>query len=73
MLACNVFRTQVIGVYCAVPEDRPVPAFVGSRVWQFSGKLDESSGTKLPKSFKIALQFIGFYIFHPFDTPKLAS
>src|SRR5215212_6851320 len=23
----NVFRTREIGFYCAVPEDRPVPAF----------------------------------------------
>jgi hypothetical protein len=73
MLAYNVFRTREIDVYCAVPEDRPVPAFVGSHVWEFSGKLDESPSMKLPNCFKIAVRFNGFYIFHPFDRPKLSS
>ncbi len=73
MLAYNVFRTEEIDVYCAVPEDRPVPAFVCSRIWEFRGKLDESPSINLPRSFETALRFNGFYIFHPFHKPKLAA
>jgi hypothetical protein len=73
MLGYNVFRTREIDFYCAVPEDRPVPAFVGSRVWKFGGRLEESPTVKLPKSLKVAARFNGFYIFHPFERPKLVS
>ena len=71
MLAYNVFRTRQSDVYCAVPEDRPVPAFVRARAWEFRGNLDESSSRKLPRCMSIAVRFNGFYIFHPFEAPKL--
>jgi hypothetical protein len=67
------FSHREIDVYCAVPEDRPVPAFVGSRVWEFSGKLEERPTVKLPRSLRVAIRFNGFYIFHPFEKPKLTS
>jgi hypothetical protein len=47
MLAYNVFRTREIDFYCAVPEDRPVPAFVGSKAWEFRGRLNENPTVKL--------------------------
>jgi hypothetical protein len=55
--AYNVFRTRLDGFYCAVPEDKPVPAFVGSKAWEFRGTLDETSRAVLPRSFKVALRF----------------
>jgi hypothetical protein len=70
MPAYNLFRTRTSDVYCAVPEDRPVPRFVGSKRWEFTGKLDETSSAKLPRSLTVAVRFNGFYIFHPFETPK---
>ncbi len=72
MLAYNVFRTREIDVYCAVPEDRPVPAFVASKAWEFSGKLDQRASAR-PRAMLVAVRFNGFYIFHPFEPPKLAS
>ena len=73
MSTYNVFRTRDIDYYCAVPEDRPVPAFVVSRAWEFSGTLDDNRTVKLPKSLKVAVRFNGFYIFHPFERPKLVA
>ena len=73
MLAYNVFRTHAHDVYCAVPEDRPVPAFVAARAWEFTGKLAETSTVRLPTALTVAIRFNGFYIFHPFETPKLLS
>jgi len=73
MLTYNVFGTREIDFYCAVPEDRPVPAFVGSTAWEFLGRLEESPAVKLPKSLRVAVRLNGFYIFHPFEKPKLAS
>ena len=73
MLAYNVFRTQTGDVYCAVPEDRPVPMFVGGEAWEFTGKLAETSTLRLPAALTVAIRFNGFYIFHPFEKPKLAS
>ena len=73
MLAYNVFRARQNDVYCAVPEDRPVPAFVGSTAWEFRGKLDKQSSLKLPRALTVAVRFNGFYIFHPFEAPKLPN
>ena len=73
MLAYNVFRTRLDHVYCAVPEDRPVPAFVGSRAWEYRGKMDETSSVKLPRSLPVAVRLNGFYIFHTFEGPKYLS
>jgi hypothetical protein len=73
MRAYNVFRTREIDFYCAVPEDRPVPAFVGSKGWEFRGRLDEGPTVKLPKSLRVSVRYNGFYIFHPFEKPKLLS
>jgi hypothetical protein len=73
MLAYNVFRTRGNDVYCVVPEDRPVPAFVSSEAWEFSGKSTEDLTARLPKAANVALRFNGYYIFHPFQRPKLAA
>jgi hypothetical protein len=73
MSTYNVFRTREIDFYCAVPEDRPVPAFLVASAWQFSGRLDDRPTVKMPKSLKVAMRFNGFYIFHPFEPPTLVS
>ena len=65
MATYNVFRTTEIEFYCAVPEDRPVPAFVVSRGWEFSGRLDERRTVKLPKSLKVAVRFNAFLYLAP--------
>jgi hypothetical protein len=61
----NVFRTTEIEFYCAVPEDRPVPALVVSRGWEYSGRLDERRTVKLPKSLKVAVRSNGFLYLPP--------
>jgi hypothetical protein len=73
MLAYNLFCRRDKDFYCAVPEDRPVPSFLGDHKWEFGGKLVEGSRVMLPKAMKVAVRFNGFYIFHPFERPKMAS
>ena len=72
-MACNLFRTHTHDLYCAVPEDRPVPPFVGGIGWEFVGRLAEMSTVQLPKAITAAIRFNGFYIFHPFEKPKHLS
>ena len=72
-MACNVFGAHAHDLYCAVPEDRPVPPFVGGRAWEFAGRLAEKSTVRLPGALTTATRFNGFYIFHPFERPKLLS
>jgi hypothetical protein len=68
MLSYNVFRAREGDVLCAVPEDRPVPRFVNDSSWRFESRVDDTSD--LPRAAKVAAEFNGFYIFHPFERPK---
>ena len=61
----NVFRSRARDVLCAVPEDRPVPSFVTSKSWEFTGRIEDP--IVLPKATEVAVRFNGFYIFHPFE------
>lgn len=67
MHAYNLFRHKAEGdVYCAVPEDRAVPAFLNASVWEFTGKVDYAGA--LPSGFdaKVAstgVRFNGFYVY----------
>ncbi|KLK89579.1 hypothetical protein AA309_30625 [Microvirga vignae] len=41
MRTCNLFRrTYAAGLYCAVPENVPVPAFVPEDRWKYGQSLD---------------------------------
>ncbi|HEY7383855.1 MAG TPA: hypothetical protein VH743_09320 [Beijerinckiaceae bacterium] len=70
MIAYNVFQSREKGIYCAVPEDQPVPAFIVGESWEFSEKCGEDH---LPKSAPESIRFGGFFIFHPFSIEKLAA
>jgi hypothetical protein len=51
-----------------------VPTFLRARAWEFRGKIDDDQVTATPpEAVKVAVRFNGFYIFHPFETPKLAA
>jgi hypothetical protein len=69
MPAYNLFRRKEdTEVYCAVPEDCVVPAFVTGELWEFGGKLD---GGDAPIGFnqnaaRAGVRFNGFYLFHAF-------
>ena len=62
VVAYNLFRSGLHGIYCAVPEDTPVPAFISGESWEFIEKI-ASEGVR----------FQGFFIFHPFEAEKLVA
>jgi hypothetical protein len=70
LIAFNLFRNRLSGIYCAVPEDQAVPPFIGGEGWEFSDKIDED---KLPSGAPESVRFHGFFIFHPFAAEKLAA
>jgi hypothetical protein len=70
MIAYNVFQSREQGLYCAVPEDQPVPAFIVGESWEFSDKFAEE---ELPKTAPEVIRFTSFFLFHPFETDKLAA
>jgi hypothetical protein len=71
MYAYNVFRsTGPDGLSCAVPEERSVPAFVTSPLWQFEGRVE---GAEAPLGFDgraamAGVRFNGFYLFASFES-----
>ena len=67
MFSYNVFSTRQRDMFCAVPEDRPVPSFLTGKSWEFRGKIGQDGSIKLPRSFKVAVRFNGFYIFHALE------
>ena len=72
MNAYNLFRHKAeCNVYCAVPEDRVVPAFLSASVWEFTGKVDGAGA--LPSGFdcraaSTGVRFNGFYVYQ--DMPR---
>ena len=71
MQTYNLFRSKSEGLYCAVPEDCAVPAFVTGNLWEFSGKADQQV---VPAGFNQAaavtgVRFNGFYLFEGFSYP----
>jgi hypothetical protein len=57
-------------LYCAVPEDRPAPAFLNSEPWQVAGQLAEAD--PVPVGFdreaaRIGMHLNGFYLFVAFS------
>jgi hypothetical protein len=74
----NLFRSaQAPDLYCAVPEDRPLPPFISEDAWTYSGRVDES--VYVPNGFQPpaaiwASRFNGCYIFQvvgPVDGSRL--
>ena len=65
-LTYNLFRRRSEGdLFCAVPEDVPVPGFIETGDWEFSGKTSGSDG---PGGFdaaqaRISARFNGFHLF----------
>ena len=65
----NLFRRKLEeDLFCAVPEDRPVPDFVAGE-WEFRGRLGEAEAEAAPSGFRpeaaqAATQTAGYYIFH---------
>ncbi|WP_245435756.1 hypothetical protein [Microvirga calopogonii] len=64
----NLFRNKSLPeLICAVPEDRPVPAFIGSEQWSFEQPLRPNQAR--PSGFdsraaQAGARFNGFYLFH---------
>jgi hypothetical protein len=65
-LTYNLFRRRSEGdLFCAVPEDVPVPNFIETGEWEFSGKACGSEGPSGfdPAAAKISARFNGFHLF----------
>jgi hypothetical protein len=64
-------------LYCAVPEDRPAPAFLQSDRWQVAGRINEADPTPLGfdrEAARIGVRLNGFYLFVAFSPiPALRS
>ena len=66
----NLFRRQnEEDLYCAVPEDVPVPPFVTDERWEWAQSLDVSQLSGFDaKAAEISANRNGFYLFHSTDT-----
>lgn len=64
----NLFRNRCLpDIICAVPEERPVPGFIGSERWAFEQPLHPQEAR--PRGFdskaaRAGVRFNGFYLFH---------
>ena len=59
--AYNLFRCKrSLGLFCAVPEDYPVPAFVDGHGWEFAGKVEELSAA--PLGFERQQQGLSYHL-----------
>jgi len=72
--AYNLFRRKRhLDLFCAVPEDYPVPAFVDEHGWEFAGKVDATSAAPLgfiEGAAKAVLPLTGFYLFTAFRAER---
>lgn len=66
----NLFsRKDAPDLYCAVPEDRPVPSFIDCD-WQFKGSLASSQrvpGGFIPPVAAAGVRMNGYYVFMRYD------
>lgn len=64
----NLFRHRCLPeLVCAVPEDRPVPDFIGSGRWAFEQPLRPQEVRPCGfdgKAAQVGVRFNGFYLFH---------
>jgi hypothetical protein len=69
MLAYNLFRHRgEHDLFCAVPEDFAVPAFLSDEAWEFTGKVDEPDTAPADLDLKTATTAVrlnGCYFFEP--------
>jgi hypothetical protein len=67
MRTYNLFRRKRRAeLVCAVPEDRPVPAFITGALWEFGGKLEDADRDPLAFNHEAAgasVRVNGFYLF----------
>ena len=65
--AYNLFRCKrSLDLFCAVPEDYPVPTFIDADRWQFAGKVDKPSDAPLGfkrETARAIVHLTGFYLF----------
>lgn len=61
----NLFSLQKKpDLYCAVPDDRPVPRFIASPEWEFRGTTDESAlGPVRSRAAASGVRLNGFFLF----------
>ena len=68
--AYNVFRRRgVSGLCCAVPQHRPVPAFIQGETWDLGGTISGKGTIPLgfqPKAATEAMRMLGYYLFLAF-------
>lgn len=68
----NLFsRKDAPELYCAIPEDRPVPDFINGD-WQFMGVLASyqcAPGGFIHKVAATSVQMNGYYVFMRYDPP----
>jgi len=66
----NLFaRKDAPELYCAIPEDRPVPDFIDCD-WRFKGSLDRSQrapGGFIPPVAAASVRLNGYYVFMRYD------
>lgn len=66
-LAYNLFRRRnEPDLYCAVPEDHPVPSFISGEAWDFGGTLDSPVTTLRgfdPQAARHGVRLTGYYLF----------
>jgi len=72
--AYNLFRCKHhLDLFCAVPEDYPVPAFVDGHGWEFAGKVGEHSSRVSGfdrKAARAVVPLTGFYLFTAFQAQR---
>ena len=71
----NLFRRpDRAELVCAVPEDRPVPAFISAPSWEFVGRVNEGAIGSLSFNREAAhasVKFNGFYLFQLINASDL--
>ncbi|HZB37512.1 MAG TPA: hypothetical protein VE443_05865 [Beijerinckiaceae bacterium] len=74
MHAYNLFRRKDgHDVFCAVPEDCVVPAFLDASAWEFSGKIEGLGSSPIGFDSRVAptaVRFNGCYFFAPLGAPR---
>jgi hypothetical protein len=75
MHAYNLFRSKGSeALYCAVPEECSVPAFLTARRWEFRGRIDDAHKGPVGFDKKAAdsgVRFNGFHLFPDFQREQL--
>ncbi len=72
MYAYNLFRRKGYhDVFCAVPEDCAVPAFLRGAAWEFRGKVDESSPAPVDFDAKAAVTAVRSNCSYFFEPPSV--